>query len=117
MNFRRDTSAPHQARSGLWRTSFKDLSLGKKLRLITAAASMFSILSGTVILIAMDYGRTTQDLQRNFTLTSRMTSENAVVSLMFQDLKTAREVLQALHTDPRIRKSTLYLETGESFAE
>lgn len=51
---------------------------------------MFSILLGAVVLVAMDYSRTTHDLKRNFTLTTLMAGENTGVSLLFNDPETAR---------------------------
>ncbi len=93
------------------------MSLRHKLRLITAAASMVSIMTGAAILVAMDYARITDDLQRNFTLTTRMAGENSGVSLLFNDPETGGEVLQALRVDPRITSAQLLTLDGDPFVE
>ncbi len=95
---------------------FRDISLRHKLRLITAAASVVSILCGVAILASIDFARTTTRLVDDFSLTARMVSENAGVSMLFDDAETAAEALRALQVDPRVLSAELRAPDGAVFA-
>ncbi len=99
------------------RTRFRDYSLRHKLWMITSLASILAILTGAAILLPLDYQRSTHDLQRNLTLTTLVAGETSSVSLLFNDPDSAREILAALHLDPRIRVARLFEEDGTPFAD
>ncbi len=92
------------------------ISITRKLSKILQIMAALTLLMATLTYAIREYNNLHDRIGQKLTLTADMIGQNSSVALMFDDKKTALEVLSALRYDPDIVSGVIYLESGDVFA-
>jgi signal transduction histidine kinase/DNA-binding response OmpR family regulator len=94
----------------------RDLSIKRKLTLITTATSVIAILLISVGLLVYDLISFRRLLVHDLSTQAQMLGLNSAAALTFDDRNAAAEVFSALHVKPEIVAAALYSRQGDLFA-
>ena len=92
------------------------VALGTRLRGITRIALGTAVGIVAVIIIISSFTLGLFALADSSRVQAKVLAENAAASLMFQDAKSANELLQSLRNSPNVEIATLYTADGHLFA-
>ena len=95
---------------------FKNLSLKKKLTLIILATSGLMIFIISVIFFINEAISIKRFVEHNISAIAKIIARNSTAALVFDDKDTAKELLQALETEPHIVAAAIYDKNGKLFA-
>ena len=88
------------------------VTLGARLQHINNMALLAALAIITVIVIASSFTLGLLALLDNSRVQARVLSENAAASLMFNDAKSANDLLQSLRNSPDVMSADLYAQDG-----
>ena len=91
-------------------------SLSKKLTAMNLIVSATALLLASTAFLAYDVITFRTSLKTGTSLQAQLLGENAISPLLFNDPQSARNMLAALHTSPRILYGAIYTESGQFFA-
>jgi len=92
------------------------VSIVKKLGRILLLMIILTLLVATITLSIREYTDLQEKLGKKLELTADMIGQNSSVALLFDDRKTAQEVLNALEHDPEIIDGMIEMADGQTFA-
>lgn len=95
---------------------FKDLSIAQKLKYLMVAVAAAALLIDTGVNIVSEIYSFRQTTKDNLRTIARVIADNSRASLVFEDTKSAREVLHALQAVPYIAEARIHLTDGQVFA-
>ena len=96
---------------------FRDLSIRRKLTLLILASSVLGLVMACVGLAAYERKSFRASTTNELSALADTLGANAVASMVFNDQKTAADILGALRTEPHILGARLYDANGKVFAE
>ncbi|QPK62385.1 response regulator [Methylomonas sp. LL1] len=91
------------------------ISITQKLARVLRLMAAMTLLVATLTLLIREYETLQGNLANRLALTADMIGHNSSVALIFEDKKTAREVLAALEHDPDIIAAVIQTSSGEVF--
>ncbi|MGR8931211.1 MAG: ATP-binding protein [Gammaproteobacteria bacterium] len=91
-------------------------SITRKLTRILGQMVVITLLLSTLTLAIREYEGLQDNIARKLALTADMIGKNSCVALLFDDKRTAEEVLRALEYDPDIIAGVIQTASGEIFA-
>ena len=94
----------------------ENLRIKKKLWLFNLVTAMVSGIVSASILVALTWHVEKGAGHRDLEIKTAIIGENILPALQFQDVKTAREILNGLGQDRSVLRATLYAKDGEIFA-
>lgn len=97
--------------------TFRDLPLRRKLALLVASASVMALVLASVGFAIYERANFRTSATTELTTLADILGANTAASLVFNDQKTAREMLGALHAEPHVLAACLYDERRNIFAE
>jgi diguanylate cyclase (GGDEF)-like protein len=98
------------------KTWFGNLPIKHKLLMIGLISLGSALLLVSLALASLQFFSARQRLLQDTQVIARLLGENSGAALVFQDQKTASELLQSLHLHPEIIVATLYLPNLQPFA-
>jgi len=98
------------------KTRFADLSIRRKLVLITLASSATAVVFATGSFFAWDITQFRGEIRRDLAAQARTIGENSTAPLSFGDSAAAGETLAVLEIFPNIRRGCIYTADGQLFA-
>ena len=96
---------------------FRDLSIRRKLTVLILTSSVLGLVLACVGLAAYERRSFRASTTSELSALADTLGANAAASLVFNDPKTAAEMLGALRTEPHILGARLYDANGKVFAE
>jgi two-component system sensor histidine kinase/response regulator len=96
---------------------FRDLTIRRKLALLTLTSSVFGVILACVGFAIYERQRFHTDIASELTTLADTLGANTAASLAFNDPKTAREMLAALRAEDHVLGACLYDIHGQIFAE
>jgi signal transduction histidine kinase/DNA-binding response OmpR family regulator len=96
---------------------FRDLTIRRKLALLTLASSVFAVILACVGFAIYERQRFHTDIANELATLADTLGANTAASLAFNDAKTAREMLAALRAEHHVLGACLYDLHGQIFAE
>jgi signal transduction histidine kinase/CheY-like chemotaxis protein len=97
--------------------AFRDLSIGRKLTVLILSSSVLGLLMACVGLAAYERSSFRASTTNELSALADTLGANAAASLVFNDPKTAADLLGALRTEQHILGARLYDANGKIFAE
>jgi len=97
-------------------STFRDISIRKKLILINIVTAIFSLLLAGTAYITYDFYTQRESMVRNVAMLSEVIGANSTADLAFNDQKSAEENLAKLRVNPNIVSSCIYKKNGEILA-
>ncbi len=94
----------------------RDMSIGRKLKVIILSITTVSLLLACAVLIGYDLVMYRRAMVRDVSTLADMVADNSTAALTFHDAQAAKDVLQSLRTQPHITAACLYTPDGEVFA-
>lgn len=91
------------------------ISLSRKLAKILLIMAALTLLVATLTLSIREYNALQDSISKKLTLTADMLGQNCSVALLFDDEKTAKEILGALTHDPDIIDALIQTRTNAVF--
>jgi hypothetical protein len=95
---------------------FRDISVGQKLTLIILTTSCVVVLLACVAVATYDLLDFRRATRRDLTILADVIGANSAAPLIFNDPRSAEEVLAALKAAPHVRLAWVYKGTGTPFA-
>ena len=95
---------------------FRDLSIRRKLLVMSVVSSAAAVVLAGSGFLSWDLIRFRSDLRRDLTAAVNLLAENSGAPLMFRDDRVAREILSGLRYQPRIVTACLYDQNGAVFS-
>ena len=92
------------------------ISIVRKLAGILSLMIVLTLLVATITLSLREYNDLQAKLEKKLILTADMIGQNSCVALLFDDRKTAQEILSALAHDPEIVAGQIETVSGQTFA-
>jgi len=92
------------------------VSITEKLTKTLGLMVLLTLLMATFTLSIREYGELQKDLNKKLVLTADMIGQNSSVALLFEDKRTAQEILSALEHDPDIIAAVIQTGSGEVLA-
>ena len=92
------------------------ISISRKLAKILRIMATLTLLVATLSLSIREYNALQENITHKLTLTADILGQNCSVALLFDDEKTAKEVLDAMAHDPDIIDAVIYTFNGTVFA-
>ena len=92
------------------------ITLGNRLRRINRIALVVALGIVAVIIVISTFTLGLYALADTSRVQARVLAENVTAALMFQDAKSANELLQSLRNSPDVLAARLYLKDGRRFA-
>ena len=92
------------------------LPLGQKLTAIIVSTSCIVVLLACVAVATYDVIDFRQDTSRDLTTLADLTGSNSAAPLIFNDTRSAGDVLAALKAEPHVQRAWLYRADGTPFA-
>ncbi|MDD2737602.1 MAG: ATP-binding protein [Methylomonas lenta] len=92
------------------------VSISRKLALILRLMAGLTLLVASLTLAFREYSALQENIGNQLTLMADMIGQNSSVALLFDDSKTAKEVLDSLKHDPDIITAVIENSSGETFA-
>jgi two-component system, sensor histidine kinase and response regulator len=96
---------------------FRDLTIRRKLALLTLTSSVFAVILACVGFAIYERQRFHTDIASELATLADTLGANTAASLAFNDPKTAREMLAALRAEDHVLGACLYDIHGQIFAE
>jgi signal transduction histidine kinase/DNA-binding response OmpR family regulator len=96
--------------------NIRDLPIRQKLGGLILASSFFAVILACVGFAIYERQRVRTDIADELTTLADTLGANTAASLAFNDQKTAREMLEALRTEPHVLGACLYDNQGQIFA-
>jgi signal transduction histidine kinase/DNA-binding response OmpR family regulator len=96
---------------------FRDLTIRRKLALLTLTSSVFAVVLACVGFAIYERQRFHNDIADELATLADTLGANTAASLAFNDAKTAREMLAALRAEDHVLGACLYDLHGQIFAE
>ncbi len=96
---------------------FRDLTIRRKLALLTLTSSVLAVILACVGFAIYERQRFHTDIANELATLADTLGANTAASLAFNDPKTAREMLAALRTEDHVLGACLYDIHGQIFAE
>ena len=90
--------------------------LGARLQRINRIALMGALLLVGIIMLVSSFVLDLFDLAERSRVQARVLADNAIASVMFNDTRSATELLQTLHHAPQVLGATLYIAGGAPLA-
>jgi signal transduction histidine kinase/ActR/RegA family two-component response regulator len=97
-------------------TPFRDLSLSRKLLVMTLTSSAAALVLASGGFLAWDITRARSEIHEDIDAQARLVADNSAAPLTFADEQTAGETLAVLRLRPRVVMSCLYDSSGGLFA-
>ena len=97
-------------------TAQRDITLAGRLRHVNRITLGAALAIVAVTVVASSFVLGLYSLIDSTRLQARVLAENAGASLMFQDAKSAQELLQPLRNLPQVHDAVLYTPSGRIFA-
>lgn len=98
------------------KTNKPRVSISRKLALILQLMAGLTLLVASLTLAFREYNALQKNIGNQLTLTADMIGQNSSVALIFDDNKTAKEVLDSLKHDPNIVSAVIRNASGDIFA-
>ncbi|MGY6274477.1 response regulator [Methylomonas sp. MgM2] len=92
------------------------VSITEKLSKTLGLMAVITLLMATFTLSIREYKELRNKLDKKLTLTADMIGQNSCVALLFEDKRTAQEILSALEHDSEIVNAIIHDTSGEIFA-
>ena len=92
------------------------ISITQKSSRILGLMAILALLLSSLTLSVREYQELKQNIDNRLTLMADMVGQNCSVALLFDDPKTAHEILAALDHDPDILSAVIQSPSGEAFA-
>ena len=92
------------------------ITLGQRLRRINRLALAVAVSIVALIVVISSFTLGLLGLVDSSRVQARVLAENAAASLMFQDAKSAHDLLQSLRLSPDVQQAGLYTRDGQLFA-
>ena len=96
---------------------FRDLTIRRKLALLTLTSSVFAVILACVGFAIYERQKFHADIENELATLTDTLGANTAASLAFNDAKTARELLAALRAENHVLGAYLYDLHGQIFAE
>jgi HAMP domain-containing protein len=96
---------------------FRDLSIGRKLTLITSSVSLAALLLTGAAFVAYELVRFRGDVTAELETLADVIGTNSAGAVLFDDIRTAEEVLGALTAVEHIESAAIYGPNGALFAQ
>ncbi len=97
-------------------TRFRDISIGRKLRLLMLATSTMALVVASGGFITYEVLRFRSAILHEMTTVAEIIGTNCTAALAFQDQRAAEETLGALRADPRVLAAAVYGRDGAVLA-
>ena len=97
--------------------SFMRMSIKNKLIVIVMTATLFSLLTMAAALLALDRHSVRSFMHEKFTSLAEIIANNSTAALTFNDVKSARVILQSLKTTEEVRLACIYDANHVGFSE
>ena len=89
----------------------------RKLTRVLALNAGIALALSAAVIVSYEYYHARRDAERDLETVADMIGTNSAAPIIFRDVRSAEQTLQALQADPRIVATTLLDATGEVFAE
>src|SRR5438093_2898662 len=96
--------------------AFRDISIKRKLMLMTMLTSTVALLLACIAFVAYDQVMFRRSLVRNLSTLGKIIGDNCKAALPYQSAKDAKEVLDALMREKHIVSACVYEDGGEPLA-
>ena len=96
--------------------TFSDLSIKRKLVLVILLTTMTTLLIASVALGVYDRRRSVASMQQNASQLVSLIATNTAAALVFDDPRSAQEILAGLESQDDVRAAAIYDATGTPFA-
>src|SRR5713226_1217297 len=97
-------------------TSFRDLSIRRKLALLIVVTSAIALVLSSIALVVFESIDLRREALSQISTTASVLGANTTAALTFQDRRAAEETLSALRADARIASAAIYGKDGSIFA-
>jgi CheY-like chemotaxis protein/signal transduction histidine kinase/class 3 adenylate cyclase len=97
--------------------SFGDLSIKRKLILMTMLVNVVSLLTASIFFAANEIKSLRKAMVRDYLVLAQVVGSNSTVALRYFDERTASETLSALAAEPHVKGAVIYDKFGEIFAQ
>jgi signal transduction histidine kinase/CheY-like chemotaxis protein/HPt (histidine-containing phosphotransfer) domain-containing protein len=95
---------------------FRDATFRQKLTVVTMLTSVAVLLLAGTAFVAFDWARSRTAMVQDFSALAKMVEDNTEAALLFNDAKTAGEVLSSLRARPHVVGAWLIARGGRTFA-
>lgn len=92
------------------------VSITEKLSKILGLMAILTLLLATFTLSIREFRELQNNLHNKLSVTADIIGQNSIAALLFEDKRTAQEILGALEYDPEIIAAAIQTESGEIFA-
>jgi signal transduction histidine kinase/CheY-like chemotaxis protein len=99
------------------RTFLADLSLGRKLTLVTMLTTGAALVLACVAVLGYDQVMFRRQMERDLGILGEVIGSNSTASLSFHDRSAAEDELKALKAQPHVVAAAIYDDKGGRFAE
>jgi len=97
--------------------SFANLSIKRKLILITMLINIIALLAASAFFAANEVTSLRNAMIRDYSVLARVIGANTVASLVFFESESAEKTLSALSAEPHVTAAVIYDRHGQIFAE
>jgi len=97
--------------------SFANLSIKRKLILITMLINIIALLAASAFFAANEVASLRNAMVRDYSVLARVIGANTVASLVFFESESAEKTLSALSAEPHVTAAVIYDRHGQIFAE
>ncbi len=97
--------------------SFANLSIKRKLILITMLINIIALLAASAFFAANEVTSLRNAMVRDYSVLARVIGANTVASLVFFESESAEKTLSALSAEPHVTAAVIYDRHGQIFAE
>ena len=98
------------------RKPFSGLSIQNKFLLINLAATTSALLFAVIMAVRSEYITSRDSVMESLLIQARMVASNTTAALVFNDAKTAKEVLQAFSESSDVQSASIYSADGNMLA-
>ena len=98
-----------------WKQNLHDLSLGRKLTLLTMSITLVALVLACSVVLVYDQIATRKVIARDLTILADVIGTNSTAALSFRDESTARDALGALAAQPHVVAACIYDKSGKAF--
>ncbi|MBI5693607.1 MAG: HAMP domain-containing protein [Verrucomicrobia bacterium] len=97
-------------------TTFRNLTIGQKVGVLIAGACALTVLVAGLAIGGSTVWWTRKRVVADFTVRARMLAANTAAAVVFDDRRTAEELLATLRFEPRVVRAVLFRPDGSIFA-
>ena len=94
---------------------FRDLPIGQKLVVVAVAASVLALFVSSVAVGSAAFVALRKDVRGDLQAQAQIIATNSSAAVAFQDVRTANQIIGALHSNADIEMACLYDGTGKPF--